>query len=294
MSKNLENEYKNLVGQENIDFDADALWARIEASLPEKEVQTETHVERNQAEEENQTMKPDTGSVLDYNRVQYAKQEADETLGQMQTEESQNTEGLPVVDITKKRKWYQNRKVFAIAGTLAAACILGIIILPGLPLSHTTNTAVPNSVDVATADECEKEEAAAPAVEADDEVGSFSVNHNIQGEVNGNSAIGNTFGENGIGTRPAGAEIEKWIPEVEEPIEEGEEPILYENVIIKPLEWTDMDLRCEIVRGSGNLPAGEEILLVVEDGAELVEGEEYPCSLRYVEERDGYRVFAIH
>lgn len=38
MNKNLTNEYKDLMEQETATIDADALWSRIEAALPEKEV----------------------------------------------------------------------------------------------------------------------------------------------------------------------------------------------------------------------------------------------------------------
>lgn len=82
MSKNLETEYKDLMQSEATKIDAEALWSRIEAALPEKE----------------------TSSLRDNN----------------------------IVSINSKPKWYKSNKLFPVAGTIVAACILMVLLLPGV------------------------------------------------------------------------------------------------------------------------------------------------------------------
>lgn len=76
MNKNLETEYRNLAEQEAAKVDADALWNKIEAVLPEKTAPIE--------------------NIAVFN--------------------------------TPKTKWYKNKKITSVIGTVAAACVLGLIV----------------------------------------------------------------------------------------------------------------------------------------------------------------------
>lgn len=86
MNKNLETEYKNLAKQEAINIDANALWNRIEAALPEKESISE----------------------------ESAKEEIHNNI-------------VPITNT--KKKWYKNSQFVSLAGTVAAACVLALILL---------------------------------------------------------------------------------------------------------------------------------------------------------------------
>lgn len=237
MSKNLENEYKKFSAQEVKDFNADALWARIESALPEKNVD---------------------GTVAE-------------------------TTQAPVISIEQKRKWYQNKKLYAYVGTVAAACLLGVILLQGVfPVQDSLGTT--NSADFAPADHADSfkdyEEMAV-------EEGCEEAPSTITTEGTG---LGENPHLNGL-QGASSAEVDEQ-PCKEEMAPEAEQ-LRYTDLVILPLEWVDDFLKCEVLSGCEELPEGEVILLPTDDGCELVIGEEYPCSLRYLGMQENLPVFVI-
>lgn len=98
MSKNLENEYKDLMNKEIPD-----LWARIESSLPEKNNKVSEKIAENISSRSDRNIGAiPNKSVIEYNRGR------------------------------KKKKWYKNPKVLSICGAAAAAVLAIAIMLPTL------------------------------------------------------------------------------------------------------------------------------------------------------------------
>lgn len=289
MSKNLENEYKKLSAQEVKDFDADALWARIESALPEKNVDgTVTEEMTTETVLRKETVGVETiENVLSTRNVEEkiaetALQEESTKVAAENSTASETTQA-PVISMEQKRKWYQNKKLYAYVGTVAAACLLGVILLQGVfPAQDSLGTT--NSAYFAPADHADSfkdyEEMAV-------EEGCEEAPSTITTEGTG---LGENPQLNGL-QGASSAEVDEQ-PCKEEMTTEAAQ-LRYTDLVILPLEWVDDYLKCVVMSGCEELPEGEVILLPTDDGCELVIGEEYPCSLRYLGMQENLPVFVI-
>lgn len=298
MSKNLENEYKKLSAQEVKDFDAESLWARIESALPEKnvdgtvteEMTTETALRRETVELE--AVEVETMDTMLSTRnveekiAETALQEESTKMAAENSTASETTQA-PVISMEQKRKWYQNKKLYAYVGTVAAACLLGVILLQGVfPAQDSLGTT--NSAYFAPADHANSfKDYENLAVEECEEEGCEEAPSTITTEGTG---LGENPHLNGL-QGASSAEVDEQ-PCKEEMAPEAEQ-LRYTDLVILPLEWVDDYLKCVVMSGCEELPEGEVILLPTDDGCELVIGEEYPCSLRYLGMQENLPVFVI-
>lgn len=133
ISENLENSIKDLMTQEADSIDADALWNKIEAALPEK--------------------------VADKNEATIISKENPDANGQA-------TDTSKKVIPFEKTPWYKNPRVLSTIGTIAAACIIGLVAIRGNLINRSYSPMFSDSAPAEEAAEATNEsylESLAPA-----------------------------------------------------------------------------------------------------------------------------------